>query len=178
MLAIFGTAAKPLISSGDAVADRAAFGRFVERYEESNRLTKPSDTQAVLEVGKDAWPFPIPLVKDNAGWRFDTAAGKEEILNRRIGDNELSAIQSCLAYVDAQREYYPRNPDGDALLHYARRSAFPPRKWRQWAKNLSGREYAQFGRFSEQRPGFPFTTSASLGRAQSKKWAARSGPDA
>ena len=121
MLAIFGTDAKPLISSGDPVADRAAFGRFIERYEESSKLIKPSDSEVVLEVGKDAWPFPIPLVKDSAGWRFDTAAGKEEILNRRIGENELSAIQSCLAYVDAQREYYSRNPDGDPLLHYARR---------------------------------------------------------
>jgi Protein of unknown function (DUF2950) len=120
MLGIFGTAGKPLISSGDPVADRAAFERFVTWFEESNRLTHPSDTQAILEVGKEDWPFPIPLVKDKTGWRFDTAAGKDEMLNRRIGNNELSAIQACLAYVDAQREYYLRDPDGDSLLHYAR----------------------------------------------------------
>jgi hypothetical protein len=120
MLAIFGSGAKPLISSGDPVADRAAYERFVARYEESNQLTHPSDTQAVLEIGKEAWPFPIPLVKDKSGWRFDTAAGQEEVLNRRIGENELSAIQACLAYVDAQREYYLRDPDRDSLLHYAR----------------------------------------------------------
>jgi len=121
MLEIFGTAGKPLISSGDPVADRAAFELFVSRYDESNHLTHPSDTQAVLEVGKEDWPFPIPLEKDKVGWRFDTAAGKEEMLNRRIGNNELSAIQSSLAYVDAQREYYLRDPDSDSLLHYARR---------------------------------------------------------
>ena len=121
LLAIFGPTAKPLISSGDPVADRAASQRFVEHYEESNQLTNSSDTRAVLVVGKDGWPSPIPLVKDKAGWRFDTAAGKEEILTRRIGNNELSAIQSSLAYVDAQREYYSRDPDGDALLHYAHR---------------------------------------------------------
>jgi len=120
MLGIFGTAGKPLISSGDPVADHAAFERFVARYEESNHLTHPSEMQAILEVGKEDWPFPIPLVKDKAGWRFDTAAGKEEMLNRRIGNNELAAIQSCLAYVDAQREYYLRDPDSDSLLHYAR----------------------------------------------------------
>ena len=120
MLAILGKAAKPLISSGDPVADRAAYEHFVTRYEESNHLSNPSDTQIILEIGKEGWPFPIPLVKDKGGWRFDTAAGKEEVLNRRIGDNELSAIQASLAYVDAQREYYLRDPDGDALLHYAR----------------------------------------------------------
>jgi hypothetical protein len=120
MLTIFGPAAKPLISSGDAVEDRASYERFVSRYEEANHLVNSSDTQAVLEIGKERWPFPIPLVKDKAGWRFDTAAGKEEILNRRIGDNEFSAIQASLAYVDAQREYYTRDADGDSLLHYAR----------------------------------------------------------
>jgi hypothetical protein len=120
MLALLGRGATPLISSGDPVADREASERFVRRYEESHHLTHSSDTQAILEIGKEEWPFPIPLVKDKAGWRFDTAAGKEEILNRRIGNNELSAIQSCLAYVDAQREYYTRDPDRDALLHYAR----------------------------------------------------------
>ena len=120
MLTIFGPAAKPLISSGDPVEDRASYERFVARYEEAKHLVNSSDTQAVLEIGKASWPFPIPLVKDKDGWRFDTAAGKEEILNRRIGNNELSAIQASLAYVDAQREYYTRDPDGDSLLHYAR----------------------------------------------------------
>jgi hypothetical protein len=72
-------------------------------------------------VGKDNWPLPIPIVKDGAGWRFDTLAAKAEILNRRIGRNELSAIQAVQAYVDAQREYYLRNPQNDKLLHYAQR---------------------------------------------------------
>ena len=73
-----------------------------------------------LVVGDDDWPFPFPLVKDGDGWRFDTTNGVEEILNRRIGENELAAIQASLAYVDAQREYYWWNPEGDPLLHYAR----------------------------------------------------------
>jgi hypothetical protein len=73
----------------------------------------------MLQVGKDTWPFPMPLVKGNTSWRFDSKVGKEEILNRRIGRNELDVIQVCLAYVDAQREYYMRNPQRVALLQYA-----------------------------------------------------------
>jgi hypothetical protein len=73
----------------------------------------------MLQIGNDAWLFPIPLVKDSTSWRFDTKEGKEEILNRRIGRNELDVIQVCLAYVDAQREYYMRNPQRVALLQYA-----------------------------------------------------------
>jgi hypothetical protein len=120
-LAILGPEAKSLIESGDQVSDRAAGERFVKSYEESNKLVKSGDTKAVLEVGKDAWPFPIPLVKESAGWRFDTQEGKEEIINRRIGRNELDVIQVCLAIVDAEREYYQRDPDGDKLLQYAQK---------------------------------------------------------
>jgi hypothetical protein len=121
MLAILGPEAKSLIESGDQVSDRAAFERFVKSYEEANKLVKSGDTKAVLEVGKDAWPFPIPLVKESAGWRFDSQEGKEEIINRRIGRNELDVIQVCLAIVDAEREYYQRDPDGDKLLQYAQK---------------------------------------------------------
>jgi hypothetical protein len=121
MLAILGPEAKSLIESGDQVSDRAAFERFVKSYEEANKLVKSGDTQAILEVGKDAWPFPIPLVKENAGWRFDTDEGKEEVINRRVGRNELDAIQVSLAVVDAEREYYQRDPDGDKLLQYAQK---------------------------------------------------------
>ena len=121
MLAILGPEAKSLIETGDQVSDRAAFERFVKSYEEANKLVKSGDTKAILEVGKDAWPFPIPLVKENAGWRFDTHEGKEEIINRRVGRNELDAIQVSLAVVDAEREYYQRDPDGDKLLQYAQK---------------------------------------------------------
>jgi hypothetical protein len=121
MLTILGPEAKSLIESGDQVSDRAALEGFVKSYEESNKLVKSGDAEAVLEVGKDQWPFPIPLVKEKAGWRFDTHEGKEEIINRRIGRNELDVIQVCLAVVDAEREYYQRDPDGDKLLQYAQK---------------------------------------------------------
>ncbi len=128
LLAVLGSGAQPLISSGDAVADREVRERLVHAYQEAHSLLKADDKQAVLQIGKDDWPFPIPLVKSTAGWRFDTDAGKEEILDRRIGANELATIQACLAYVDAQREYYQRDPDHDTLLEYARKFVSTPGK--------------------------------------------------
>lgn len=123
MLGVLGPGSKDLVQSGDAVADKAGRERFVKSYDEANKLEKSGDARAVLNIGKDSWPFPIPIVKEAAGWRFDAKAGREEILNRRIGRNELSVIQVLQAYVDAQREYYSRNPQGDKLLHYAQRIA-------------------------------------------------------
>jgi hypothetical protein len=118
---ILGPEAKRLIDTGDPVSDREAGERFVKAYEESNKLLKSGDNEAILEVGKDLWPLPIPLVKEKAGWRFDTKAGIVETINRRIGRNELDVIQVCLAVVDAEREYYQRDPDGDKLLQYAQK---------------------------------------------------------
>jgi hypothetical protein len=127
MLAILGDEGTGVVSSGDAVADRAARARFVAAYDEKHRL-EAGGGKVVLVVGRDDFPFPIPIVPDGPSWRFDTPAGKEEILSRRIGRNELNTIQVCLAYVDAQREYYARDPDGDALLQYARTFASSPGK--------------------------------------------------
>jgi len=119
MLVVLGPGSKDIVQSGDAAADKLGRERFVKAYDEANKVEKSGDSKAVLSVGKDGWPFPIPIVKDATGWRFDGKAGKEEILNRRIGRNELAVIQVVKAYGDAQREYYLRDPDGDKLLHYA-----------------------------------------------------------
>jgi hypothetical protein len=137
LIQILGPEARPLIESGDPVADRQGRERFVKAYEEAHTLVQSGDTRVVLQIGTDAWPLPIPLVKSSAGWRFDTPAGKEEMLNRRIGRNELDVIQVCLAYVDAQREYYMRNPQGDALLQYAQKfvSARGKRDGLYWESN-------------------------------------------
>ena len=121
LLAIFGPDGKEIISSGDEVADRTGRERFVKAYEEMNRLASESDKRVVLNVGNDDWPFPIPLVKVGENWYFDTKEGKEEILNRRIGRNELDVMQVCQAYVDAQREYALRDRDGEGLLEYAQK---------------------------------------------------------
>ena len=101
ILEILGPEAKSIIESGDPVADNEGRERFVKSYDEANKLVKSGETEMVLEVGKDEWPFPIPLVKGNAGWYFDTQEGKEELINRRIGRNELDVIQVSLAIVDA-----------------------------------------------------------------------------
>jgi Protein of unknown function (DUF2950) len=119
LLQVLGPEAQSFISTGDPVSDQASRARFVQAYEEAHTLVQLGDTKAILQIGKDEWPFPIPLVKDNTSWRFDAKEGKEEILNRRIGRNELDVIQVCLAYVDAQREYYLRNPRHVALPQYA-----------------------------------------------------------
>jgi hypothetical protein len=128
MLQLLGPEAQSFISTGDPVSDRARRARFAQAYEEAHALVQLGNTKVILQVGKDEWPFPIPLVKDGTSWRFDTEEGKEEILKRRIGRNELDVIQICLAYVDAQREYYLRNPQRDALLQYASRFMSTPGK--------------------------------------------------
>ena len=104
LLAIFGPAAKELLFSGDAVADKQRRARFIAAYDEKNRLATEGES-TTLVIGAKDWPFPIPLVKKGQSWVFDTEKGKQEILNRRIGENELFTIQACLAVVDAQREY-------------------------------------------------------------------------
>ncbi len=127
LLAIFGPEGKTLIFSGDEVADRAGRERFLEAYQEKNQIVKVSGRKAILEIGNDAWPFPIPIVKKpEDGWFFDVRQGKEELLNRRIGKNELSAIQVCLAYVDSQREYALKDRNGDGVLEYAQKFLSDP----------------------------------------------------
>jgi hypothetical protein len=117
LVEILGPQGTPLVWSGDTVADRAAFQRFVAEYDQAHHLVGGGG-KVVLHVGSDDFPFPIPLVPDGPRWLWDTDAGDDELLSRRIGKNELSAIQVCLAYVDAQREYYSR---GTGLLEYAQR---------------------------------------------------------
>ena len=118
LVQILGPQGRPLVWSGDDVADRAAFQRFVAAYDRAHRF-EGGGGKVVLYVGEDDFPFPIPLVPDGPSWFWDTEAGDHELLNRRIGQNELSAIPVCLAYVDAQREYYLRR--GYGLLEYAQR---------------------------------------------------------
>jgi len=105
LLAILGPGSEDLISSSDQVADRNGRARFLKAYEEKNSIVQESEGRAVLLVGTRDYPFPIPLVRPQEAWFFDTQAGKEEILNRRIGRNELHTIEVMQAYTDAQREY-------------------------------------------------------------------------
>lgn len=125
LLTILGPDANELVSSGDEVADRQGRAMFIEAYEEQHRLDAEED-KLILVVGANDWPFPIPIIKEEQQWIFDTAAGKEEILNRRIGRNELNTIQAMLAVVDAQREYAMKDRDGDGLLEYAQKFKSDP----------------------------------------------------
>lgn len=154
LLAIFGAKAAPLVESGDARADEAERANFIAAYEKKHELVanapdqtgekKPASPQGkkagksepgasesrILEVGPDGWPFPIPLVREakSGRWFFDTDAGLQELLNRRIGNNELSALQVCLAYVDAQNDYYRLNPEKAPVAHFAQKIVSSPDK--------------------------------------------------
>jgi len=119
--ALFGPEGKDLIYTGDKVADKAERAGFVKDYEEKHQLLQETENRAILVVGKKERPFPIPIVKAGETWHFDAKAGKEELLNRRIGRNELNAIQACLAYVDAQREYALRSQGKKGLMQYAQK---------------------------------------------------------
>lgn len=123
LLEVLGADAQPVIESGDPVRDRHARQRFLQAYEAAHSFEKGAEGTTQLQVGTDKWPFPFPLQQHGARWRFDSSAGVEEIVNRRVGENELDAIQSCLAFVDAQREYYSRNPQNEPLLQYAQKLA-------------------------------------------------------
>jgi hypothetical protein len=115
LLAVLGRDGAEIVSSGDAVADAATRQQFVAAYDAKHELAMEGADKAVLIIGRDDWPFPIPLVRRDGAWQFDTAAGREEILYRRIGRNELSTIQTCLAYVDAQNEYAEKGIAGNGV---------------------------------------------------------------
>jgi hypothetical protein len=126
---IFGPAGDQIIWSGDPVADKLQIERFLAAYDERHRLqTEGGEGGGVttLLIGLDDWPFPVPLVRADGGYVFDAAAGEEEILNRRIGRNELAAEQVCLAIVDAQHEYAETRPMGGDLRQYARQIMSDP----------------------------------------------------
>ena len=116
---IFGNEGKQLIFSGDRVQEDTDLTAMAIRMTEYLHVDQPAANTAVLHVGKENWPFPIPLVKSTGGWFFDTAAGREELLDRRIGEDELNAIAVCRAYVAAQREYAARDRTGAGVLQYA-----------------------------------------------------------
>ena len=121
LLAILGPQGKDIISSGDAVADSNARKRFVAAAEEAVKYSKLDDNTILAATGKDACSFPIPIVRSGQEWVFSTEEGKQEILNRRIGKNELSTIDVVQSYVQAQREYASKDRDGSGVKQYAQR---------------------------------------------------------
>jgi len=161
LVLILGPEGQKLASSGDPVADEAARTRFATAYDENHELKQKGDARAVLIVGKDDFPFPIPLVAEEGAWRFDTAAGAEEILNRRIGENELAAIEVMRAYVDAQREYAEADRDG---------------KGDQYARKFVSREGKKDGLYWPAAAGEPDSPLGPLlASARAEGYTARSG---
>jgi hypothetical protein len=136
---LFGPAFDNL-QNPDRVQATNEFEAFAAALDQTNRLVRESDARYVLEMGTNSWPFPVPIVQRDGRWLFDTAAGTEELLNRRIGRNELEVLQVMRAYVDAQREYSSRDRDDDEVLEYAQHLASSPGKTDGlfWSPDLNG----------------------------------------
>ena len=121
ILAVLGSEGRAIVSSGDPVADKNVREQFISAYDAKHAIELEGDGTQTLVIGNDDWPFPIPLISKGGVWQFDTEAGRDEILRRRVGRNELSAIQVNRAYVQAQNEYAGLDPAGFGRGVYARR---------------------------------------------------------
>src|ERR1019366_4498121 len=123
---ILGPDSDRLIHSGDPVADRESHQRLVDAYDRAHRIEPEGANAAALVVGPEDWSLPIPIVKQGERWHFDTPAGEQKIIDRRVGRNELNVIEVCRAYVVAQREYASKDRLGDGLHEYATKIASSP----------------------------------------------------
>ena len=139
LLEIFGPEGKEIISSGDKVEDQKSRDAFAEKYQRMNRLVEEPDGTVRLYVGAENWPMPIPLVNRKDAWYFDTSAGKEEILFRRIGRNEIATIGVLRELVAAQKEYYSKTLD-DSVKQYAQKFISDQGKHNGLYWNASNRE--------------------------------------
>ncbi|PRX30942.1 Protein of unknown function (DUF2950) [Paraburkholderia sp. BL18I3N2] len=148
LVAIFGEAHKRLVVSPDQAENEANWAKASAELDAFHVLDEAGPDRRILLVGGEAWPMPIPIVKEKGSWRFATELGEEEILNRRIGANEREAIHVLRAYVDAQREYASRDRTNDGLLEYAQKLASTPGRqdglyWQ--TDESSGEEASPFG---------------------------------
>jgi len=155
---ILGPDADQVISSGDPVADKNARDDFARRYQEMHRLEYDGQGRVILYVGANNWPVPIPLVKKNGGWVFDTAAGKEELLYRRIGRNELFTIKVLEDLVDAQSEYASEAHDGESTNQFAQKILSDP-----------GKHNGLYWEAAEGQPGSPIGPLVASATAQGYK---------
>ena len=128
IVTVLGPDGEDIVSSGDDVADATTRQKFVAAYDAKHQIAMEGDNKATMLIGQDGFPVPIPLVRKDGVWRFDTTAGRQEILARRIGKNELDAIQASLAYVDAQNDYAEKDRTGAGVNTYAQRIISQPGK--------------------------------------------------
>jgi hypothetical protein len=128
MVMVLGAQGRDIVVSGDPVADQTARTAFLIAYDLKHQIVKQGDDRAALVVGNNDWQLPIPLSQKDGVWQFDAVSGRREVLFRRIGRNELSAIQAALAYVDAQNDYASMNPAGLKVDSYAQRIVSTPGK--------------------------------------------------
>jgi len=137
--AIFGPAVAD-IENPDRVQAAGDLSAFAAAITQANRIVRKSDSKYVLEVSNDFWPFAVPIMKQDGKWFFDTVAGKDEVLSRRIGKNELATLDAVRAYVDAQREYASKDRNGNQVLEYAQRIASQPglKDGLYWPPDLDG----------------------------------------
>lgn len=158
MTAVLGPGSRELLSSGDEVADRRGREKFLQAYEQGHTLLQQSPDRMVLVLGSRNWTLPIPLARRGDAWGFDALEGKQEILNRRIGRNELHVIEVLHAYVTAQHEYATRDCKGDGRVEFARKLASSPdqRDGLYWEAR-EGEEESPFGPLIARatRKGYP-----------------------
>jgi DUF2950 family protein len=128
IITVLGPDGEDIVTSGDEVADAATRQKFIAAYDAKHQIAMDGDNKATMVIGQEDFPLPIPLVRKDGMWQFDTAAGRREILARRIGKNELDAIQASLAYVDAQNEYAEKDRTGAGVGTYAQRIISQPGK--------------------------------------------------
>ena len=151
MLLILGDNAEDIIFSGDKIESRSELENFAQSIDEKHKIKAITPTSAQLTIGDDNWVFPIPIVKIDESWYFDVAAGHDELLNRRIGSNELSVIQVMLAYVNAQLEYASQDRDGDGVREYAQQiKSDPGKKNGLYWPVAEGEKVSPFGPFIAQ----------------------------
>lgn len=167
MLAIFGEDGKELVYSGDPVQDKAGMASFVKSYKAKHAIVTEDANTRILQVGPNDWPLPIPIVNDGGKWRFDTAAGKEELVYRRIGHNELGAISTCRGYIDAQQDYAAVGHDGLPAGIFARRLRSEPGKQNgvYW-ETKEGEPPSPAGPLLAQADGEGYSIGAPAGRGQ------------
>lgn len=151
LMVIMGSGGDRIISSGDEVADQQRRQDFLKLYDQKHTLTSDGLDKMIIVIGDTDWPFPVPLVRQDKTWSFDCAAGEEEILNRRVGRNELDTIQVCRAIGDAQKEYALKDPLGHGVHEYAQQFPSDPDKrnglyWR----TAEGEEPSPLGELAAQ----------------------------